>query len=201
MPEFPETDYSLIDRVKDADDAASWLEFVGLYQPVIYRMARRRGMQDADAQDVIQQVFVAIARSVCGWSPSPGQPPFRAWLTTIARNAITTALTRQPKDRATGSTSVVDLLCNQPDSSPTESEIATELQVEIVRWAADQIRADFTEKTWDVFWKTSMDGVSVAEMARQSGRSPGAIYVARHRVLSRLKEKIAEVSGHWEYLQ
>lgn len=198
MAEFPETDYSLIDRVKDADDAASWLEFVGLYQPVVCRMARRRGMQDADAQDVIQQVFVAIARSVNGWDATSDQPPFRAWLTTIARNAITTALTRRPKDQATGSTSVAELLQSEPDASQTESEIATELRMEIVRWAADQIRAEFTEETWDVFWETSMDRVSIAEMARQTGRSPGAIYVSRHRVLSRLKERIAEVSEHWE---
>ena len=53
MPEFPETDYSLIDRVKDMSDGASWLDFMRIYQPVVYRLARRRGMQDADAHDIV----------------------------------------------------------------------------------------------------------------------------------------------------
>ena len=71
----------------------------------------------------------------------------------------------------------------------------------MVRWAAEQIRSEFTEQTWDIFWKTAMLEVSVAEVSKSSGRSIGAIYVTRHRVLARLKEKIAEVSHHWEPTQ
>ncbi len=201
MPEFPETNYSLIDRVKDVGDGASWLEFVGIYQPVVYRMARRRGLQDADAQDVMQQVFASIARSLDKWTAAEDQPPFRAWLTTIARNAISTALTRKPRDQATGSSTVAELLGSQPNFEETGSELLLEARREIVRWAAEQIRSEFTEQTWDIFWKTALQEVSVAEMSRQAGRSIGAIYVARHRVLSRLKGKIAEVSQHWELLE
>ena len=54
MPDFPDTRYSLIERVQDLADEAAWVEFLAIYQPVLYRMARRRGLQDADAQDVIQ---------------------------------------------------------------------------------------------------------------------------------------------------
>jgi RNA polymerase sigma-70 factor, ECF subfamily len=198
MPEFPETDYSLIDRVKDMGDGASWLEFTGIYQPVVYRLARRRGMQDADAQDIVQQVFSAIARSLVGWKQSDDQPPFRAWLTTITRNAITTALARRRPDQGTGSSSVAEALDRLPSAQQTETELIAEARREIVRWAAEQVRPEFTEQTWDIFWKTAMQDVSVAEVSKSFGRSTGAIYVARHRVLARLKEKIAEVSNHWE---
>lgn len=198
MQEFPETDHSLIDRAKDTADGASWLEFMGIYQPVVYRLARRRGMQDADSQDVVQQVFASIARSLNGWTPSEDQPPFRAWLTTIARNAITTSLTRRRFDQGSGSSSVADALGKLPSAEQTDAELIMEARREIVRWAAEQIRAEFTELTWDIFWKTAMQEFSVAEVAKSSGRSIGAIYVARHRVLARLKEKIAEVSNHWE---
>ena len=201
MPEFPETSHSLIDRVKNVGDGTAWLEFLGIYQPVVYRMARRRGMQDADAHDVMQQVFTSIARSLDRWTAADDQPPFRAWLTTIARNAISTTLTRRPRDLATGTSSVAELLAGQPSAEQTDSEIIIESRREIVRWAAEQIRSEFTEQTWDIFWKTAMQEVSVAEMSKLSGRSAGAIYVARHRVLTRLKEKIAEVSQHWESLE
>ena len=123
MPEFPETSHSLIARVKDPSDAASWAEFLAIYQPVVFRMARRRGLQIADAQDVLQQVFLAVARSIDGWEAAEERPPFRAWLTTIARNAITKSLSRRPSDAATGSSSVDQLLNAIPDDEATTSEL------------------------------------------------------------------------------
>lgn len=201
MLEFPETDHSLIDRVKDTADEASWLEFMGIYQPVVYRLARRRGMQDADSQDIVQQVFASIARSLDGWKPAVDGPPFRAWLTTIARNAITTALTRRRPDQGSGSSSVAEALDKLPSAEETETELMSEARREIVRWAAEQIRKEFSELTWDIFWQTAMQEISAAEVSKMTGKSLGAIYVARHRVLSRLKEKIAEVSNHWEPIE
>ena len=198
MPEFPETSHSLIARVKDLGDGTAWAEFLGIYQPVVFRMARRRGLQDADAQDVIQQVFLSISKSIEGWVPSDLQPPFRAWLTTIARNAITKALTRRPRDAATGSTSMVDLLEAQPDPQETTAEILAEARKELVRWATEQIRSEFSEATWNAFWRTAIEGVPIAEVAKSTGRSAGAVYVARYRVIARLKEKVLEVSQLWD---
>ena len=114
MAEFPETNHSLIARVQDLGDGASWAEFLEIYQPVVFRMARKRGLQDADAHDVVQQVFVSISRAIGRWEESPDKPPFRAWLTTIARNAITNSLTRRPRDAASGASSVIDLLNAHP---------------------------------------------------------------------------------------
>ena len=198
MPEFPETSHSLIARVKDLGDGAAWAEFLGIYQPVVLRMARRRGLQDADAQDVMQQVCLSISKSIEGWIPGDLQPPFRAWLTTIARNAITKALTRRPRDAATGSTSMVELLEAQPDPQATTAEILAEARKELIRWATEQIRSEFSEATWNVFWRTAIEGVPIAEVAKSTGRSAGAVYVARYRVIARLKEKVLEVSQLWD---
>ena len=198
MSEFPETSQNLIARVKDSADAASWAEFLGIYQPVLIRMARRRGLQDADAHDVTQQVFLSISRSIENWTAGNDQPPFRAWLTTVAKNAITKALTRRPRDTAAGSTSMIELLHSHPEPQATTAELQVEARREIVRWAAEQIRSEFSAETWNVFWQTAIEGQPVAEVAKESGRSPGAIYVARFRVTARLKEKISEVSEHWD---
>lgn len=198
MHEFPETSDSLIFRVKNPADGAAWTEFLGIYQPVVFRMARRRGLQDADAQDVMQQVFLSISKSIEGWVPGDLQPPFRAWLTTIARNAITKALTRRPRDAATGSTSMVELLDAQPDPQATTAEILAEARKELIRWATEQIRSEFSEATWNVFWRTAIEGVPIAEVAKSTGRSAGAVYVARYRVIARLKEKVLEVSQLWD---
>lgn len=198
MPEFPETSHNLIARVKDLGDGAAWTEFLGIYQPVVFRMARRRGLQDADAQDVMQQVLLSISKSIEGWVPGDLQPPFRAWLTTIARNAITKALTRRPRDAATGSTSMVELLDAQPDPQETTAEILAAARKELIRWATEQIRSEFSEATWNAFWQTAIEGVPIAEVAKSTGRSAGAVYVARYRVIARLKEKVLEVSQLWD---
>lgn len=198
MPDFPQTNHSLIARVKDPGDGAAWVEFLGIYQPVVFRMARRRGLQDADAEDVMQQVFLSISRSIEGWIPGELRPPFRAWLTTIARNAITKALARRPRDAATGSTSMVELLDAQPDPQETTAEILAEVRKELVRWSTEQIRPEFSEATWNVFWLTAIEGVPIAKVAKSTGRSAGAVYVARYRVIARLKEKVLEVSQLWD---
>ncbi len=198
MHEFPDTSHSLIFRVKNPADGAAWTEFLGIYQPVVFGMARRRGLQDADAQDVMQQVFLSISKSIEGWIPGDLQPPFRAWLTTIARNAITKALTRRPRDAATGSTSMVELLDAQPDPQATTTEILAEARKELIRWATEQIRSEFSEATWSVFWRTAIEGVPIAEVAKSTGRSAGAVYVARYRVIARLREKVLEFSQLWD---
>ena len=198
MDEFPDTSHSLIFRVKNPADGAAWTEFLGIYQPVVFRLARRRGLQDADAQDVTQQVFLSISKSIEGWVPGDLQPPFRAWLTTVARNAITKALTRRPRDAATGSTSMVELLDAQPDPQATTAEILAEARKELIRWATEQIRSEFSEATWNVFWRSVIEGVPIAEVAKSTGRSAGAVYVARYRVIARLKEKVLEVSQLWD---
>lgn len=198
MPDFPDTSYSLIERVHDLADEASWAEFLGIYQPVVYQMARRRGLQDADAQDVIQQVFASISKSIDGWKAGPDRPPFRAWLTTVSRNAITNALARKPRDRGAGSTSVVNQLHAQSAPEDATDEIIKETRRQMVYWASEQIRSEFTEQTWEIFWKTSIEGVAASEVASSTGRSVGAVYVTRHRVLARLKEKVAEMSQHWD---
>ncbi len=95
MNEWPETSESLILRMKDPADAAAWSVFLAIYRPVVYRLARSRGLQDADADDLAQQVFVSISRSVASWAPAADGPPFRAWLYRIAHNEILKAITRR----------------------------------------------------------------------------------------------------------
>ena len=152
MRDFPDTNESLISRVKDPSDGAAWAEFLEIYRPVVYRMAKRRGMQDADAQDVSQRVFIAISQAIGNWQPRPGRPPFRAWLVTITRNAATKALTRKRPDVGSGSSSVRELLDAVAAENPeTTAEFLRESRREALRWTADQIRPEFSDATWRLF--------------------------------------------------
>ena len=98
MTSPPETRASLIVRLPDPADARAWDEFAAVYAPLIYRLARRHGLQPADADDLVQEVFSSVSRSVQAWLRKDGRGPFRAWLLRIAKNVALNFLTR-PKHR------------------------------------------------------------------------------------------------------
>ena len=195
--QWPETNASLILRVKDPLDDTAWSAFLAIYRPVVYRMARGRGMQHADAEDLTQQVFVSIAGAIENWEGGEDRPPFRFWLHRIARNAIVNAITRRKPDQGAGSTSVREMLDAMPSNDDVSRELEQESRSEALRWAAEQIRAEFSDATWKMFWQTAIAGKPVAEIAKDVGRSTGAVYMARYRIMQRLKAKISEVTDLW----
>ncbi|MCA9011197.1 MAG: sigma-70 family RNA polymerase sigma factor [Planctomycetaceae bacterium] len=198
MNDWPETSESLILRVKDPADAAAWSAFLAIYRPVIYRLARGRGLQDADAEDLAQQVLVSIARTVQNWQPAADGPPFRAWLYRIAHNECLKVMTRRKPDAAVGSSSVQDMLFGLPQqATDTSIQLLYESRMEAFRWASTEVRPEFTSATWAMFWQSTVEERSINDVARNHGRSPGAVYLARYRVMKRLKEKLDEVSDMW----
>ncbi|QEG41712.1 RNA polymerase sigma factor [Roseimaritima ulvae] len=199
MNDWPETNESLILRVRDPADSAAWSAFLAIYRPVVYRLARSRGLQDADADDLAQQVFVAIARAVGHWQPATDGPPFRAWLYRIAHNEILKAVTRRKPDAAVGSSTVQEMLNAVPRRDDDVTDVLIqETRREAFRWAAEEIRPEFTATSWAMFWQSTVQQQAVELVAKTHRRSKGAVYLARFRVTKRLKEKLDEVSDIWE---
>jgi RNA polymerase sigma-70 factor (ECF subfamily) len=193
MAEFPETCNSLLARVQGPGDEEAWREFVAIYRPVVYRLARGRGLQPADADDLAQRVLIAVRRAIGTWDADPSRGRFRSWLGRIAQNAIINALTRRLPDRAAGGTSVVALLREQPEPDrQTLDELDSEYRRSVFRWAAAMIRNEFHQSTWDAFWLTAVEGRTPAEVAVSLGSTVGAVYAARSRVMRRLKQVVEE---------
>src|SRR5580700_4699869 len=84
----PTTRASLLLRLRDSQDHEAWVEFVSLYEPVAYRLLRRHGLQDADARDLTQELFMAVGRSIARWDPAKDRGSFRGWLRRVARNLV-----------------------------------------------------------------------------------------------------------------
>ncbi len=189
--DFPETRNSLLLKLRDPADSESWQEFVAVYRPVVYRMARRRGMQDADAQDLAQSVLISVADSVDRWETDPRRAKFRTWLSRVVRNAIVDAFRLNRSDVGKGGTTELTRLEQQPE--PKEDEIDGEHRRELFRWAARQVRWEFAEESWLAFWQTTVEAKPVQEVAAKLRKSPGAIYIARSRIMRRLQERVREV--------
>lgn len=199
MSLFPETRQSLIVQVKDPENRVAWEQFVSIYRPVIIRTAIARGLQEADAQDLAQQVLCAVASAIKNWEPKNSSTRFRHWLRKVTRNAIVNALTRGPKDRAIGGSSIQQLLSQHHNSDPeTESLIDWEYRRELYRLAARTVRSDVHADTWRAFELTVIEGRSNQEAAEELGKSLGTIYTARCRIMQRLRNQIAEMEASEE---
>lgn len=196
MSASPETRPSLLVRLKGQADDEAWFEFTEIYQPLIYRLACRRGMQPADADDLVQQVLAAVARAIDRWKEDPARARFRTWLHRVATNAIINALTRGAPDRGSGDTGLHALLDQRPTADgPASDLLRIEHRREVFRWAARQIRPEFQPATWDAFWLTSVEERTIDATAAELRLTRGAVYAARSRVMRRLREKVAEWEG------
>lgn len=195
----PSTRRSLVLRLRNLDDETAWTEFVEIYEPLVYRLARRKGLQDSDARDLCQEVFRAVASAIERWDPDPSKGRFRAWLFAIARNLSLKALAgKNGRLCGTGRSTVQELLEAQPDEDPqAAAEFTREFRRRAFHWAAAQVRHEFTESTWQAFWRTGVESRAVAAVAEELGLSAGAVYVARSRVLARLRERIETVTEDW----
>ncbi|MEZ6089264.1 MAG: sigma-70 family RNA polymerase sigma factor [Pirellulaceae bacterium] len=191
----PETRSSLLLRVGDAQDQAAWEEFIELYHPVIYRTARLRGLQDADAHDVAQCVLIKVGRSLNERPHDRGRARFRTWLATVTRNEAINALRRWQADRGTGDSDVQKQLHNIADNDQQQAVWEAEYQKELFRLAARRIEPEFEAVTWQSFWRTTVEGESIAAVSESLGKQVGSIYAARSRIMRRLREEVDKLQS------
>jgi RNA polymerase sigma-70 factor (ECF subfamily) len=178
--------------LQDTGDDAAWEEFASIYRPIIVRIALRRQLQFDDAEDLAQQVLLLVLKNISNWKTDPARARFRTWLQTVVRNAMMNALTRRPKEQASGGTTSLQQLNQCPDKADS-LWFDLEWQRETLRWVAQQVRGEFESTTWTAFWDTAIEQLSAQEVAERTGRSVGAVYIARSRVMQRIKQRIAEL--------
>jgi RNA polymerase sigma factor (sigma-70 family) len=188
----PETHPSLLFRLRNAGDELAWSQFVDLYGPLIYRFMRQKGLQDADAADLTQDVLRQVSAAMKTFEYDPRQGRFRGWLFTIVRNRMNTFWQREAgKGQGNGGSAAWDQIQQViDDSSDPSAEWDAEFERQMFHYAAQLIRPDFSESTWLAFWRTAVDGMAGRDVAAELGITPAAVYLARSRVLSRLREQV-----------
>lgn len=200
MAEAPATRITLLNRIRETDDADAWSEFARLYGPVVYGFARKRGLQDADASDLVQEVLRSVARNAHRINYDPKRGTFRGWLYTVTRNKVYNFLTAN-KNRAKGtgdatSQERLDQLAGKPDESEAEWEL--EYQRRLGAKAMERVKHEFQPNTWQAFWGTAVEGRSAADVGNELSMTSGAVYVAKSRVLARLRDEIQTLTAEAE---
>lgn len=197
MNQWPTTRVTLLVSLNNQRHQAAWIEFSQVYEPVIYRFARQKGLQHADAVDLTQRVLLQVMKSSQRWSEEEPPSHFRGWLKTVANNSLINLVTRESRFRAVGG---VDADASvEPVSDSSESSIwAQEEKRALLRQAARNIRSEFSEDSWTAFERTLFHGESIENVAKSLGKSKGAVYASRARIVRRLKQesvKIMSASG------
>ena len=196
MTAIPITQPSLLVRLRDAHDREAWERFVDLYAPLVFAFVRKRGLQEADAADLTQDVLRQVALSAKSLVYDPQRGSFRAWLFTVVRNRLTDHWrAARPEHSGSGDSSqwrqVTEQLVSESDSA--EWDLAYERQ--LFHFAAKQVRGDFTDATWQAFWQTAVEGREGKSVAEELGLTIAAVYLAKGRVMVRLKEQIRALQG------
>jgi RNA polymerase sigma factor (sigma-70 family) len=189
----PVTRPSLLVRLRDAQDHEAWKTFVQIYTPLIYRFCRNHGVQDADAADVAQEVMRAVARHMAEFEYQPDKGLFRSWLFRISSSKLNNFLnTRRRQAQVTGLTTGHEFFMAQANLEP-DAKWDREYRRRLFEWACGEIRSEFEVSSWQAFWQTAVEGRSGASVAASLGLSVGAVYVAKSRVVARLRSAIKSV--------
>jgi RNA polymerase sigma-70 factor, ECF subfamily len=181
----------LVEGLK-ARDGDAWRQLAALYGPLVYGWCRRAGLRDRDAEDVVQEVFLVVLRRVGEFRHDRPGGTFRGWLRAIARNKLGDWIQRQPtRDHAAGGTDAQERLnqlpADEPPADPTR-EVGG-----LYQRALELVRPEFEERSWQAFWRTAVGGEDAATAAAALGLTPNAVYVAKSRILRRLREVLGDV--------
>lgn len=193
MSELPQTRQSLLVRLHN-NSGDAWPEFLEVYEQAIYEFSRRRGLQDADAWDVTQEVLAAVEKKVATWHPDPSKGKFRGWLFRVARNiAVDKVIDQSRRAAASGDTKVAQLLAELPQSAEQQSTIFwVEYRRTLMNWAVEQIKPEFKESSWRSFLMTTVEGQKPEHVAQELGLSVGSVYAAKFRIVARIRKQVAQ---------
>ena len=182
---------SLLERLRRPGEPDAWQRFVDLYTPLIYYWARRTGLQSSDACDLVQDVLTVLVQKMPEFEYDP-RKSFRAWLRTITLNKWREKYRRRPLPLADGGDRV---LAGLPSPDDSDAFWESEYRRHLVDRVMNFMQGEFQETTWRAFCDYVGAGKAPAEVARELGISVHAVYLAKSRVLRRLRE---ELVGLWE---
>ncbi len=185
---LPQTRQSLLLRLGQRSSDA-WSEFLEIYELAIYDYCRRRGLQDADARDVTQDVLAAVGDKVEKWKHDPDQGKFRGWLFRVAHNIAVDKFVEQSRRAAPGGDPIAAERIEE-DGEMSAAAFRREYRRKLLHWAAEQVRPTVKEKSWYSFWRTAIEGHPAEKVAEQLEMSVGNVYAAKFRIIARIRQTI-----------
>jgi RNA polymerase sigma-70 factor (ECF subfamily) len=191
------TSASLLGRMRDARDHDAWGRVLDLYGPLIRGWADRLGVRGADADDLVQDVLAVVVRRFPEFVHPDKPGAFRGWLRAIAANCARDVWrARRVHPVAPGGTDFGSYLARLEDpDDPLAREWDRDHDVQVTRRLLDRLKVEFEPQTWELFRRFVLDGAPAAAVAAECGTTPNAVYIAKSRVMARLREEAAGLVG------
>jgi RNA polymerase sigma-70 factor (ECF subfamily) len=191
------TSASLLGRLRDGRDQDAWGRVLDLYGPLIRGWADRLGVRGADADDLVQDVLTVVVRRFPEFVHPEKPGAFRGWLRAIAVNCAREVWRdRKTKPVAPGGTDFGSYLARLEDpDDPLARDWDREHDLFVTRQLLDRLQNEFEAKTWGLFRRFVLDGVPAEQVAAELGTTPNAVYIAKSRVLARLREEAGGLIG------
>ncbi len=187
------TSVSLLERVK-AQDATAWQRLVDLYSPLLLSWFRQRGVDGENANDLLQEVFKAVATHIAGFRRERPGDTFRGWLRVVARNQIALHFRRGAhREQAVGGTSAQVRLQELPDEKADDADTDAQDASDLFCRGLELIRSEFEDRTWQAFWLLVVEGRSSDDVCREFHMTPGALRQVKYKVLRRLRAELGDV--------
>ncbi len=189
---------SLLGRLKDLEDQASWQEFFDTYSPLIYRLALKAGLSEVESQDVVQEVVATAARHLPGFHYDPKVCSFKTWLLRLTRWRIIDQLRKrlptqplpEPKfDDDQTATAILDRLVGgvAPD---LESLWGSEWEKLVLAEALERVKRQVRPEQYQIFDLYALRGMAVSEVAKLLAVSVARVYLAKHRVGKLVRKEV-----------
>jgi len=184
------TSVSLLRRLRESDQEEAWSRFVDLYTPLIYYWGRSQRLNANDTSDLVQDVLTVLVKELRRFEYDPRKNRFRGWLRTITVNKATDLHRRRAIEPQTGLAATIEQVAVATDIDLFEE---TEYRCFLVGRALELMQADFKHETWLACWKQVADGQKAPDVAREMNLSLNMVYLAKSRVLARLRDELSEL--------
>jgi RNA polymerase sigma-70 factor (ECF subfamily) len=194
---FLPTRESLLSRLRDLDDQTSWDDFFETYWKLIYSVARKAGLNDAEAQDVVQETVVTAARKLPGFKYDPALGSFKAWLLTVTRSRVQDQFRKKayrkdgryyPREEALN-TPLVEMI-PAPDSINLDEVWDQEWRQNIMDRAAERVKLLVSPKQYQMFYLHGLKAMPAREVAERLDATPEEVYAAKYRVAELIKKEV-----------
>jgi RNA polymerase sigma factor (sigma-70 family) len=191
----PSTSATLLNRVRSPLDQAAWNEFVERYGRRIYGWCRQWGLQEADAEDVTQDVLLRLASKMRGFAYDPSRS-FRGWLRTLTHHAWSDFLLDHKRPGAgSGDSQVMQALEQVEARDDLTRRLDEEFTQALLDEASARVRLRVQHHTWEAFRLTALESKSGAEAAALLGMRVATVFVARSKVQKMLQDEVRKLEG------
>jgi len=203
LDEFIPTRASLLSRLKSWDDQESWRDFFNTYWKLIYTVALKRGLTEQEAQEVVQETIISVAKTMSGFKYNPAKCSFKGWLRHLTDKRIADQFRKRNKngepietvaspdtDFTTFANRVAD-----PKSETPDALWEQEWQQSLLEAAIENVKKQVSPKQFRLFYRCAVEGQPPAEVAQTFEVNIAQVYLARHRVAALVKKEVKSLEA------